>query len=66
MDLHIGIISINSSTLQEFHVARRDIEKFEEVAVRGIMGHTCDAPFEMKLEVWISTLAPLIAVIAPP
>jgi hypothetical protein len=30
MDLHIGTTSINSSALQEFHVARRELErKFE-------------------------------------
>jgi hypothetical protein len=42
-----------------FHVARQDIEKLHEISVPGILEHTCPASFEMKLEVWISTLGPL-------
>jgi hypothetical protein len=36
-----------------------------EISVPEIMEHTCGALFEIKLEIWISTLALLPAQIAP-
>ena len=39
--------------LKSFHVARRDMEKFQEISGnKNIMEHTPDASFKVKLEVW--------------
>jgi hypothetical protein len=38
-----------------FRVARRDMEKIQEIFAHAILIHTCEASFEMKPEVWIST-----------
>jgi hypothetical protein len=42
------------------------MEKIQEISGHEILVQTSEASFEMKLEVWISTLAPLKAPIAPP
>jgi hypothetical protein len=46
------------------------MEKIQEISVPKIqeisVEHTCKAPFAVKLEVWISILAPSKATIAPP
>jgi hypothetical protein len=47
-------------------VARRDKEKIQEVSEHEILVRTSPASFEMKLDVWISTIAPSRAKIAPP
>jgi hypothetical protein len=53
-----SFVAIEQKRGSFYHVSRRDMEKFQEISRYKILVHTWLASFEMKLEVWISTLAP--------
>jgi hypothetical protein len=70
-DLHSGTITffttaINSSALEVACPPARTYRHFRKNLRAKIMKHTCVASFEIKLEVWISTMVPTRATIAPP